>query len=275
MRLKLTFTTQNSFKLPKSYSHILQAFVYSLFPEKLRKELHVEGFKSPTGRTYKLFVYSRLFGLKFNRKEETFASARGELSIYIASPKNEVMEKLIHHILSMESFTLNGNRLFLSSLERIPIPKFEKDKIYTIKMLSPITVHKTFLDPAINKKVEIYFHPWDAWFGKLVQENAKRKLSAFLQKEIQEANFTLKPFKIDPVKQYKIIVYKDGEKENIIKGWEGLYKIQGDPNILEFLYQSGLGARNSKGFGMWEIVSFTPSKANSHARPHNRRLRNA
>ena len=39
-----------------------------------------------------------------------------------------------------------------------------------------------------------------------------------------------------------------------ITGWLGNYKISGERKYLDFLYQTGLGAKNSQGFGMFSIL---------------------
>ena len=38
-----------------------------------------------------------------------------------------------------------------------------------------------------------------------------------------------------------------------IEGYKGMYRIEGDGDIIDFLYYAGLGERNSQGFGMFEF----------------------
>jgi len=39
-----------------------------------------------------------------------------------------------------------------------------------------------------------------------------------------------------------------------ITAWNGIYEIVCPPDYLKFLYDAGIGAKNSQGFGMFESV---------------------
>ena len=39
-----------------------------------------------------------------------------------------------------------------------------------------------------------------------------------------------------------------------INGWKGIYQLSGERKYLDFLYQTGLGAKNSQGFGMFDVT---------------------
>ncbi|MBC7189418.1 hypothetical protein H5U35_04285, partial [Candidatus Aerophobetes bacterium] len=41
----------------------------------------------------------------------------------------------------------------------------------------------------------------------------------------------------------------------LIKGWMGTYRLEGNPELIKFSYDAGLGAKNSQGFGMYEVVN--------------------
>ena len=42
-------------------------------------------------------------------------------------------------------------------------------------------------------------------------------------------------------------------KNFYISGWFSEYRLEGNRKHLDFLYQAGLGSKNSQGFGMYEI----------------------
>ena len=42
--------------------------------------------------------------------------------------------------------------------------------------------------------------------------------------------------------------------EYYLTGWEGDFLLDGDPETLCLLYQTGLGDRNSQGFGMFRML---------------------
>lgn len=39
-----------------------------------------------------------------------------------------------------------------------------------------------------------------------------------------------------------------------ITAWDGRFRLKGDPALLTFLYNTGLGTKSSQGFGMFEQV---------------------
>ena len=43
-------------------------------------------------------------------------------------------------------------------------------------------------------------------------------------------------------------------KGYIIEGYKGIYRLQGGKEELNFLYNCGIGAKNSQGFGMFEVI---------------------
>jgi len=43
-------------------------------------------------------------------------------------------------------------------------------------------------------------------------------------------------------------------KDTWINGWKGMYRISGSSRALEFIYNTGLGSKNSQGFGLLEVI---------------------
>ena len=44
-------------------------------------------------------------------------------------------------------------------------------------------------------------------------------------------------------------------KTSYITGWMGYYQMRGKPEVLDMLYQTGIGAKNSEGFGMFTVLN--------------------
>ena len=47
--------------------------------------------------------------------------------------------------------------------------------------------------------------------------------------------------------------YVTNYKGFYISGWYGTYRLKGKRKYLDFLYQTGIGDRNSQGFGMFDL----------------------
>ncbi|MEM4067478.1 MAG: CRISPR-associated endoribonuclease Cas6, partial [Candidatus Micrarchaeaceae archaeon] len=149
-------------------------------------------------------------------------------------------------------YKIGNQPIRIKSIMPIREPEF-KEEIY-FKAISPVTVHKT-VEKGERKKT-IYLNPDEEEFKVFLVENMKRKYGAFYGKD---GSISIEPFNIKE-NDFKIMLYeKDKEKPFVIKGWTGIYKIKGDIEMIQFAYRSGIGARNSQGFGFVEVVDLLTS----------------
>jgi CRISPR-associated endoribonuclease Cas6 len=149
-------------------------------------------------------------------------------------------------LLKKEEIELNDQDVFLTRAEILPIKPPQSPIL--IKMLSPIVVYSTFVKDC--KKKTYYYNPQEADFEKLVLDNLKKKVMAFYGEgkypELDGAY--IRPYRVDE-KNMAIVKYKGF----VIKGWMGLFKLNLPEPYLSLAYDAGLGAKNSQGFGMWEL----------------------
>lgn len=245
MRIEITLTSQSKINIPKSHNHILQGFIYTLLEPSLRGFLHNQGYAYEK-RKFKLFTFSRLTGQfeSFNNHFQFIPPVR----LFISSPKSEILQSLADGLLKKEKFSLGGNELFIESVGVLPKLTFTQELI--IKMLSPVTVYST-LEKSDGSKKTYYYSPFEGEFNTLIQENLRKKYQAAYGKEPFERDFNIIPYKVRPWDE-KIVIYNKKPKPTIIKAWMGIYKIAGSPQIVELAYDSGIGSKNSQGFGCWE-----------------------
>lgn len=110
-----------------------------------------------------------------------------------------------------------------------------------ITMLSPLVVRKH--EKAVKDRYYIYE---DNEFQDCFFDVTKNQLEKLHKIGIKRDDVILTPFK--PKKTVSLIF---GRK---LRCSLGLFKLQGDANILNLLYQNGIGSRRSQGCGMFEIV---------------------
>ncbi len=149
---------------------------------------------------------------------------------------------LINH-----EINLGGNIVSLKEIAVLKQAEINTSKIL-IKTLSPIEVHSTF--EIEGKKKTHYYTPFEEDFNRLINENAKKKWEAFYK---EKCPFELK---IEPVGFNKEKIVRFGQKNRyvIVKGWNGRFRLYGEPEFLRFIVDAGLGSRNSQGFGMVEVL---------------------
>jgi CRISPR-associated endoribonuclease Cas6 len=106
-------------------------------------------------------------------------------------------------------------------------------------------VYKT-IEKEDGKKITQYFFPEDPEFKDLVKENIRKKYSVIKETDLNDFEFDIKPLGY----KKKIIKYKNF----VIKAVDGEFELKIQPKILETVYDAGIGAKNSQGFGMIKII---------------------
>ncbi|CAD7777341.1 MAG: CRISPR associated protein Cas6 [Candidatus Methanoperedenaceae archaeon GB50] len=242
MRIEINLSAETPLILPKSHNHLLQGFIYSLLDPLLRKRLHKEGYPYEK-RRFKLFTFSRLLG-KVKMFKEYF-QFNPPLKLIVSSPKDEILQSLAEGLLKSPEVILGKNTVYIDSINVAARPSFNHK--VTIKMLSPVTIRST-LYGADGSKKSYYYSPFEKEFCRLIKENLRKKYKIVFNKNLgHDFEFSIKPQKVPPSSE-KIIIYKG----TVIKAWMGIYEIKGNPEVIALSYDTGLGAKNSQGFGCWE-----------------------
>ncbi len=243
MRIHLRLEGDPTIELPLGYNEILQGFVYNLLSHNLASQLHDGGFFYKK-RAFKLFTFSRLrshYEIDPQKKKIYFQTP---IELKIAFALDNYASNLGLNAIKSQEVRLGKNPLRITYIEIEESPIFQEDS-FIVQTLSPICVFTT------PQKKKIYLSPTDAKFSYLLKENIKKKYYALTQKE---EDF---PFHIEPAGRYKMVAvrYKGGA----IKGTYGRFKIECPPHIFQAVYDAGLGANSSLGFGMVEVKGASSS----------------
>lgn len=248
MHLQIELSTMDNeglIVLPVHYNSIVQGLIYSLVGDEM-PQLHDEGFEVG-GRTFRLFVFSRVFG-KIEYIKGGRIAFRSPINLRVASPLEQFVAILAKNLLNSDSLALGDARVHIKSLSALPLPDFSSGKV-KVKALSPITAYST-LFTADGKKKTHYYHPREQEFTDMIEANLMKKATYLnLNEEFEGQPFSFRALKVNN-RDAKIIYYK----KFVVKGWLGLYQLEGDPGLLKVAYNTGLGAKNSQGFGMVDIV---------------------
>lgn len=252
-RIRIEFTaTGGPVVLPESNNYLLQSYVYASISAALSAKLHDEGWRYGK-RQFKMFTFSQLYanrsrGFLSSSPSQERQTRHVQLSspcwFFLSSPESAILQELAQSLLVDKEARLGNNMLQLSSVAVLPSPEFSSDEAntVTIRTMSPITVYKT--DKAHHT---IYFSPHDAAFPAYVRENARRKFTAYFGHEPD-----LTGFDIVPLEERDRPVTIDF-KGTMIRGYAGRFRLSGQGDLLRFLYDAGVGSKNSEGCGMIEL----------------------
>lgn len=243
MRVKLNLYSYTPISLSNSYNRALQGMIYNLLDYEYRNFLHDKGYLF-NNRRFKLFTFSKLLG-EYIRKG-SYIIFKGRVSLIISSPIKEFIENLCNSLLHSENIQIEINKVYVESIEFLREPPITNNAI--IYTLSPIVVYSTLFTKDKKKKT-YYYSPYEEEFSELITKNLIKKLNVLNNTSMIKTDqlIQLKPLRV----REHILSFKG----TIIKGWSGRFKIHGSEELILTGYRCGLGAKNSAGFGMIEVVN--------------------
>jgi len=244
LRIKIKLSCQKQpLRLPRHYNYIVQSFIYRNLNKKLAEKIHKKG-EILGKRHFKLFTFSRIFG-KFKNEKETLVFHK-DINFLIASPITEILESFATTLVKKGEIKLNGCTLFLSGIEVLYSPEIKENIL--VRTLSPITVYSTLQTPE-GKKKTYYYSPFENDFSNLVKQNLIKKYTIIHKQNSKKMDFAILPEKVSSKNQH-VIFYKG----TVIKAWSGVYRLKGAKELIGVAYDTGLGSKNSQGFGMIEVL---------------------
>ncbi|MEA4926829.1 MAG: CRISPR-associated endoribonuclease Cas6 [Syntrophomonadaceae bacterium] len=246
MRITIELYSSNEIILPIHYNYILQGFLYKNLTDKnYRTFLHETGYQI-ADKSFKLFTYSRLMG-KFRMLKDTGIIAfSSPITLVVAAGVEPFITDLAETLIKSEHCYLGDNPVEIKSIS--VHRKFTPTDNVQIKMLSPMVTYKTIVEG--DKKQTEYYSPWQKEFGQLVASNLLKKYQIIHGDLPENKDFRIIPNGMQEQKFARIINYKG----TYIKAYAGIYWLKGNPDLIEIAYNTGLGSKNSQGFGCFEVV---------------------
>jgi CRISPR-associated endoribonuclease Cas6 len=249
MILKLTVTfmgKEETITLPIQYNHYIQAALYRLLDPVYAAFLHQQGYAYKK-RQFRLFSFSRLLGRYTMQPKEGTITFTGPVKLVVLTPLKPVTEGIFSSFLMGKEFRIADKTLISTAVE-VDHPEVASGEI-RVRTLSPIVCYSTMVRPD-GRKFTYYFEPTEGEFARLVTGNLYKKKKAWepdcpvVEKEF---NFSIRPVNAT---RKRIIMYKG----TVIKGSSGHFLLQGDPELIEFALNVGLGSKGAQGFGAIEMV---------------------
>lgn len=235
MQLNLTFKLNEPLCIPLNYNYPLQSVVYRKLQEVSESNFwHDEGFLN--NNLFKAFVFGSLKGdYKIVSKHMLFSST---LSFEVRSHCFEFCDALQRSFELRPSIKLFDTTLPLQSLV-VTNTHINSNNVIA-QTNSPVSIHKTCEDGKT-----LYYSPPMAEFSEGLHSNFLNKYQAITGALPLQLTIT-------PLGEHKKIVTT--YKKIWITAYKGKYLLEGDNKAIEFIYNTGLGAKNSQGFGMLDII---------------------
>lgn len=251
MRIALELASAGgTLRLPLHYNSEVQGLIYKNLGRALAAQVHDRG--TPLGkRQFRFFTFSRLLGryqIEGDRIEFT-----GPVRLRIGSVHEELLESLVLHLLREPLIQLGREECEVRRLEVEPLPKIARPAL--VRAISPITTYST-LKAGDGRKKTYYYTPFEADWEEQLLANLRRKGLALGWGKERLASLEgarIRPFRVGK-QDLRIMKYRG----TVIKGWTGLYELDLPEPFFLLAYDSGLGSKNSQGFGMVEVWEARP-----------------
>lgn len=237
-QLKLDFALERP-ELPRGMDKLIVSFLKASL-QNYAMELY-ESLYDVRKSIIKSYVFSYyLPGAQF--KEETILLNQNRFVMFFSDAN---LGETIHFFNAFKK--MRGIRYPMSrnSMELVSVRPQKRQQIteheIVVKMQSSLIVRKH----NVEDNTDIYYTHDQPGFAETLKENVENLLCKM------DVPLSTESFAVEPIKGKKIVADVFGRS---IDANIGIYKLIGEPELLNYLYLSGIGSRRSEGHGKFEII---------------------
>lgn len=238
MQILLTFENSGVIDIPVNYNYYIQSSIFTLLSDEDAEYAAMLHDTAYGGKyRYKMFTFGELRGRShFHDKKLYF---EGDVLLEIRSVSAMFLQVLMNSALKAGSVRIWKHNLHVKKVELTACQI--TDSLIKIRTLTPIIAK----DQTDDSKT-IYYSPQDVRFIRRVREAFESKYEVYSNEK------TSSSIDILPISEGKKIV--TNYKGTWINAYHGIFQLCGEPAHLQFMYDVGLGAKTSQGFGMFEVI---------------------
>ena len=220
--------------LPLAHADVLQGIFYSLLSpgSALANAIHDKPLEN--GKQYKFFCFSDFQGRCFVRNGFIFYKDSFVWEIRAAD------ERALEAVrANAETINVKGVNCHLIDMERAERTCFA-DSV-EITMMTPLCVYTTRANG--NRR---FYSPEEEEFCRSTEKNLISKYETFYGRK-PGGSVSLEPIAVTP--EDKCVTKYKGW---YVTGYRGKYCLSAPPDVINFAYHTGLGVKNSAGFGLFQ-----------------------
>jgi CRISPR-associated endoribonuclease Cas6 len=254
MRFKLTLHIDKQVRnntIPINYQYECCAVIYKIFSrsnEEYAFWLHKNGYTADK-KQFKLFTFSRFFIQEYKVNNDLLNIFSDTITWYISFLPEVSTCEFIKGIFKDQEFDIGNQKAKIKcrvqNIEMIPSPIFSDTM--TFKTISPMC-----LTLKRDNGTDEYISPSHSLSIEIIKKNLYDKYKSYKGNIFNENGF---PFNFNVLGKEKssLITIKEGmPQESKIRGYNCKFQITTHPELMNIMYQAGIGSKNSMGFGMVE-----------------------
>lgn len=256
LRIKLSLSGLARKTLPRDHYHQLSGLIYAMLKEanpSFSEWLHDRGFED-NSKQFKFFCFSRLITHPsevqyLGEKKSEVHFITDNAALYISSPVREFLENLVSFLLTRSEIRLAGQLLRIESALALGKQHFSESEAF--KAVTPIILTKKVEEHTTPFYIRAYQTPEE--FDDYLTRNAREKWRIYSGK--QSDDLTLKCDKQYLQRKGRSTACKiQIMPQEVMIGSIVPVTVTGSPEEVEFMYDVGLGQKNSFGMGMIEKI---------------------
>lgn len=240
MRIKILFEGKEILNFKKDYRRNFISFLKSVFEKtNLSKEIYQR-------KEYKPYVFSVYLGKEFKIDEEIQAGK--EISLLFSSGDPVIITNFYNGVIKLkkEDKKIIGENLKIKDISLLPYKKINKNR----------AIFKTIGVCVLNDP-DAPRDDFKRWY--IIPTDDIEKFNEILFKRVNDKyQFLMKKKDTHKIKlnlnnsNIKEVIVK--HYEGYVRGFKGIFELEGSAEILQFIYDYGFGIRTGQGFGLLEII---------------------
>ena len=240
MKIKIIFESEKKLNLPKDYRRYFISFLKKVF-EKVNLE------KIYQRKEYRPYTFSVWLGENFKIDEELHTDTK--ISFLFSSGDPVVITNFYNGIIKLkkEGFKIIREILEIKDINLLPYRKIKTNK----------AIFKTIGVCVLNNP-EAPKDDFRNWYIIPVDDLDKFNEILFKRTNDRFKYLTGKkeahPIRLNLIENYPIKEVIVKHYNGYIRGFKGIFELEGSPEILQFVYDYGFGIRTGQGFGLLEII---------------------
>ncbi len=239
-RIKVTLKIEKGSVIPFDYQYYLASMVYRVL-EKVNKEYAFEIHKP---KKYKHYTFSYLMCNKRAISDKGLVFLDDEISFFFSSPNRKMVADFVNGLLLSQEVKICRLKGIISEIKVLG-KKDIKNKC-VLGTLTPIVVRKPVCSRKGVKGIEL--DPKNPEFFERLKNNLLNRFNDFYDEDVEEKEINFKLLAEPKQKRHKI------KTEYYRCYFLPRFEITGDPKIIEYGYEAGLGEKNAMGFGMVKMI---------------------
>lgn len=243
-------------RLPINYQYEQSAAIYRILSSadaSYAEWLHDNGFRLESGKTFKLFTYSRfkIDEYRILRDEERLQILSDTVEWQISFLPEKSTENFIQGLFQDKVFEIGDAKsvvqFIVRSVEVMPEPDYSGKMVFAT--MSPICLKFHRSDGRTD-----YLSPLDVRAPFLLFNGLFDKYKLFYGKDCPYAMPECRLKVLDEPKSVLVKIKAGMPEETRIRGFMCKLEIEAPIELMRLMYEGGVGVLNSQGFGCLRIV---------------------